>query len=287
MNLAELIDSRGGKLTPAEQRLVEILFSTNLLAGLDTVARLAERAHVSGPTVLRLAAKLGFDSFPDFQDFLKQQIETRLASPLESFSRQSANGDEGAITSVAAQIFAEGITRSLDRMEATTLNAVAELLADGSRPVSLIGGRFTHHLAEILWGHLHQLRPRAHILRGGVVTIKEQMVDMGRRDILVVFDIRRYQDDIIEIAEIAKRRRATIILITDPLLSPIARFANIVMTCNLDSPSPYDSLVPGMAVLEVVVAEVILRARYSRRRRVAEIEQLRIEPPHPGLDASS
>lgn len=284
MNLAELIDSRSGRLTPAEQRLVEILFSTNLLAGLDTVARLAERAHVSGPTVLRLAAKLGFDSFPDFQDFLKQQIETRLASPLESFNRQPASGDGEALTSAAAKIFAEGIARSMDRIEVTTLNAIAGLLADGSRPVSLIGGRFTHHLAEILWGHLHQLRPRAHILRGGVVAVKEQMVDMGRRDILVVFDIRRYQDDIIEIAEVAKRRRATIIVITDPLLSPIARFANIVVTCNLESPSPYDSLVPGMAVLEIIVAAVIRKAEDRGRRRVAEIERLRIPSSRQATD---
>jgi DNA-binding MurR/RpiR family transcriptional regulator len=281
VNLAERIGSRDGRLTPAEQRLVEILFSTNLLAGLDTVARLAERAHVSGPTVLRLAAKLGFDSFPDFQDYLKQQIETRLASPLESFGRQPATGSEQALAQAAAEIFAEGIKRSLDRIEVATLDAIAELLADGSRPVSLIGGRFTHHLAEILWGHLHQLRPRAHILRGGVVAIKEQMIDMGRRDVLVVFDVRRYQDDIVEIAEAAKRRRATIILITDPLLSPIARFANIVVTSNLDSPSPYDSLVPAMAVLEVIVAAVIRRAQDSGRRRVAEIETLRAPVPRP------
>jgi DNA-binding MurR/RpiR family transcriptional regulator len=284
MNLAELIDSQGGRLTPAEQRLVDVLFSTNLLAGLDTVARLAKRAHVSGPTVLRLAAKFGFDSFPDFQDFLKQQIETRLASPLASFTRQPARGGKEALAPAAAKIFAEGIARSLDRIEVSTLSTIAKLLADGSRPVSLIGGRFTHHLAEILWGHLHQLRPHSHILRGGVVAVKEQMVDMGRRDVLVVFDIRRYQDDIVEIAEVAKRRRAKIILITDPLLSPIARFANIIVTCNLESPSPYDSLVSVMAVVEIIVAYVIRKAHDPGRRRVGEIELLRIPSPRQAKD---
>ncbi|MPT48542.1 MAG: MurR/RpiR family transcriptional regulator [Sphingobium sp.] len=275
INLADRIKQHAGQFTPAEQRIAEILFSTNMLAGLETVAKLGEKARVSGPTVLRFASKLGFENFPEMQAYLRQDIENRLASPLDMYQRQSG-GDKGTtLCAEAADIFSEGIQRSFDRIDIPTLNRVAALLADGSRAVYVIGGRFTHHLAEILWGHLHQLRPRAYALRGGVVSPRDHLVDIGRRDILIVFDIRRYQEDIIELAEFAKLRRATLILITDPLLSPIARIANHVITCDLDAPSPYDSLVPCMAVVELLIAAITRQASENGRQRIVEIEQIR------------
>ncbi|MDF0541404.1 MurR/RpiR family transcriptional regulator [Sphingobium sp. H39-3-25] len=273
MSFADRIKQHSDQFTPGEQRIAEVLFSTNLLAGLDTVVKLGERARVSGPTVIRFATKIGFDSYPDMQASLRLDIESRLASPLDLYERQSGEGD--TLSAQAADIFSEAIRRSLTRIDAATLDKVANLLADGSHAVYVLGGRFTHHLAEILWGHLHQLRPRAYVLRGGVVSPRDHLVDIGRRDVLVVFDIRRYQEDVIELAEFAKLRRATIVLVTDPLLSPIARIASHVLTCDLDAPSPYDSLVPCMAVVELMIAAITRAASEKGRERIVEIEQIR------------
>lgn len=273
MSFADRIKQHSDQFTPGEQRIAEVLFSTNLLAGLDTVVRLGERARVSGPTVIRFATKIGFDSYPEMQASLRLDIESRLASPLDLYGRQSGEGD--TLSAQAADIFSEAIRRSLMRIDAATLNKVANLLADGSHAVYVLGGRFTHHLAEILWGHLHQLRPRAYVLRGGVVSPRDHLVDIGRRDVLVVFDIRRYQEDVIELAEFAKLRRATVVLVTDPLLSPIARIASHVLTCDLDAPSPYDSLVPCMAVVELMIAAITRATSEKGRERIVEIEQIR------------
>nr|MBA4770386.1 MurR/RpiR family transcriptional regulator [Sphingobium sp.] len=273
LSFADRIKSHADQFTPGEQRIAEVLFSTNLLAGLDTVVRLGERARVSGPTVIRFATKIGFDSYPEMQASLRIDIEGRLASPLDLYGRQ--NGAADTLSEQAADIFGEAIRRSLTRIDAATLDKVARLLADGGHAVYVLGGRFTHHLAEILWGHLHQLRPRAHVLRSGVVAPRDHLVDIGRRDVLVVFDIRRYQEDVIELAEFAKLRRATIVLITDPLLSPIARIASHVLTCDLDAPSPYDSLVPCMAVVELLIAAITRAAGEKGRDRIVEIEQIR------------
>ena len=55
ITLGELIQQRTDRLTPSERRVARVLFATNLMAGFDTVAELAERAQVSGPTVVRFA----------------------------------------------------------------------------------------------------------------------------------------------------------------------------------------------------------------------------------------
>ncbi|HEX5460167.1 MAG TPA: SIS domain-containing protein [Steroidobacteraceae bacterium] len=105
--------------------------------------------------------------------------------------------------------------------------------------------------------------------------MSNQLVDLGRRDVLVTFDLRRYQSDIIELAELAKTRRASVVLFTDKLLSPIARVATLVLTCDVDAPSPYDSMVPCPALVEVVIAAVAERSGSTGKRRIGEIEHLR------------
>jgi DNA-binding MurR/RpiR family transcriptional regulator len=272
--LAERINSVSNSFTPAERRIAQILSATNMLAGLETILKLSQRANVSGPTVLRFSTKLGFDGFAAFQDAVRLDIESRFTSPLDQYARATAPQRDGPVKR-ALEAFQGGVERTLRRLDESLLARIATLLSDPRRPVYLIGGRFTHHLAEMLWGHLYQIRPRAHILRSGAVGVQDQLVDAGRGDILVVFDVRRYQADTIELAERAKARRMHIILFTDTLLSPIARIANDVLTCDLDAPSPYDSLVPCMALVETLIAAVTERAGERGRRRIMEIEQFR------------
>jgi len=271
--LAERISAAAESFTPADRRIADILISTNMLAGLETIVKLAQRSNVSGPTVLRFSAKLGFAGFADFQDAIRRDLHERLLSPLDLYGRTRA-GNSGLVAN-AKEIFCAGVGRTLDRLNEATLARVAELLVNPARSIYFVGGRFTHHFAEILWGHVYQMRPKAYILRSGAVSVRDLLVDLGRRDVLVAFDVRRYSSDTIEFAELAKARRASVVLFTDTLLSPIARVATQVLTCDVDAPSPYDSMVPCLALVEVVIAAIAERSGATGRRRIAEIERLR------------
>jgi DNA-binding MurR/RpiR family transcriptional regulator len=277
--LGERIRAAAEAFTPADRRIADILASTNMLAGLETIGRLAGQVGVSGPTVLRFSTKLGFAGFADFQDAIRRDIHERLLSPLDLYGRAKA-GNSGLIAN-AKEVFCAGLSRTLDRLNDATLTRVADLLVNPSRSIYFVGGRFTHHFAEILWGHIYQMRAKAYILRPGAVSLKDLLVDLGRRDVLVAFDVRRYQSDTIELAELAKTRRTSVVLFTDTLLSPIARVATHVLTCDLDAPSPYDSMVPCLALMEVVIAAVAERSGMIGKRRIAEIEHLRATARRP------
>ena len=64
-----------GSLPPSEARVARTLLGGYPLAGIGTIADLAERARVSSPTVLRLIARLGYTTFGDFQRALLEEIE--------------------------------------------------------------------------------------------------------------------------------------------------------------------------------------------------------------------
>src|SRR4051812_10960471 len=81
-----------GEGSPAERKVARVLLAAYPSAGFETVARLAERADVSGPTVIRFVNRLGFKGFPDFQEALRRDLDERSASPLRIHEERRRTG---------------------------------------------------------------------------------------------------------------------------------------------------------------------------------------------------
>src|SRR5689334_10185999 len=96
LSIAETIRQGLGRLTPTERKPALVLLANYPVPGLEPVAQFAKRAGVSGPTVLRLVAKLGFSSYPLFQQALRDELELRLQPPLAKMPAQKARqGNRG------------------------------------------------------------------------------------------------------------------------------------------------------------------------------------------------
>jgi DNA-binding MurR/RpiR family transcriptional regulator len=74
---------------------------------------------------------------------------------------------------------------------------------------------------------------------------------------VVVFDFRRYQRDTVRLGRAAARQGATLLLVTDLRLSPLAADADLILPVEVEAPSSFDSLVPAMALAEMLVAGVV------------------------------
>ena len=98
---------------------------------------------------------------------------------------------------------------------------------------------------------------------------------MGKRDVLVIFDIRRYQESLLRFAEKAHQRGVHIVLFTDQWLSPIARFARHVIAGRTAVPSPWDSSAALFVVAEMLIGELTRRLESESARRIGEMEDLR------------
>jgi DNA-binding MurR/RpiR family transcriptional regulator len=267
-----------GRLTPAERKVARTLLTAYPVAGLETVAELARRADVSGPTVVRFAAKLGYDHYAAFQQALKDELVARHSSPVRQISSRALGQDPVRIR--AHKRFSDALTRTLDGLSASDLASCVALLADKRHPVTGVGGRFSRGLAEYLIGHLQQLRPNAAMAGEGPFGKTSRALDMGRQDVLVAFDFRRYSKDTIEFARAAHTRGSKVILITDPWLSPIAEFAQFILPAAVEAVSPFDSLLPAMAVVDILVAAVIDVIGNSAEQRLRQIENLGASVSH-------
>lgn len=277
VSIAALLRDRMGDLPPAERRVARALLAGYPTAGLETVARLAERAQTSAPTVVRLVGRLGFAGFGEFQDELRREIDEREAFPLTlvAAAQESAAAQAGVpgLLGASALVVGDAVRVTLQELPVHELERTVALLGDPGRRVTLVGGRFTRLLGTLLALHLMQLRGDVHLLPDPVVERAAALLDIGRSDVLVVLDFRRYEPRSEAIARRAKEAGATVILLTDRWLSPVSTIADVVLPARVDSVTPYDSLAPVLAIIEVVVGGIVAESGHDAEERLALFEQ--------------
>ncbi len=274
-SVAMLTREAMGALSAGERKVARALLGTYPVAGLETAAELAQRAGVSAPTVVRFVARLGFSGYPTFQKALMREVHAQMGSPLEQYGRRvTGPGDESPLP-VLSRTFASGVEATFAELPPSEFDRASELLATASFRVHVVGGRFSHVLADYLVHHLQLLRPAVDIVPPDGFARGALASDVTDGDLLVAFDYRRYDPATVRLAKAVGGNGARVILFTDPWLSPIAEFAQVVLPSRVESPSPFDSLTAGFALVEALIARVTERLAEAGRARVEQAERVR------------
>jgi DNA-binding MurR/RpiR family transcriptional regulator len=273
--VGERLRNRMASLSPAERKLARVLLATYPTAGLESVARFAERAAVSPPTVTRFVGKLGFRGYPDFQRVLRDEVQARLSSPLARYSEARPGRRADSLLAAVLEVSRANLQTTQELLSQHDFEEVVELLAAPRRRVLVLGGRVSGQLARYLANQLHLLRPNVGVVDADRTTPAQQLVDLRKGDVLIVFDYRRYQADTIESARVAAARGCHVVLFTDPWLSPASNCSGQVLVTSVETIGPFDSLVGATAAVEGLVAALLSRLGPKAQARMQGFESLR------------
>ncbi|MBB6013676.1 MurR/RpiR family transcriptional regulator [Aquamicrobium sp. NLF2-7] len=272
-SIAELITERIDDMPAGERRAAQTLIANYPLLGLKTVADFSQQAGVSSPTILRFVARLGFHNYAEFQATLQDELAAQLQSPASRTYAPSSRG-KGAVSPMLEATL-DNLRETFRHISDRQLEDIAACLAEKRGHLFLIGGRFTDPLARYTAAHLAIIRPNVFHLAGQESMWRDRLIDMGKQDIVLIFDIRRYQDSLLRFAEKAHQRGVAIVLVTDQWLSPISRFAKYVVAGRTAMPSAWDSSASLFVIAESLIDAVTRRLETEGARRIREMEGLR------------
>ncbi|ENN86529.1 hypothetical protein RHSP_08907 [Rhizobium freirei PRF 81] len=275
MTIRDRLTEGGIDFTRAELKIVRQLLSNYPAAALNTVANLAAAAGVSNPTVVRFANKLGYEGYAEFQAALLDEVQERMSSPLSMLDTRKPSLEQENFYQYFMRASIHALESSMHMLPPDDFEAAIDAAADLNLRVHCLGGRFSGFMAGLLWSHMKQLRPDTRWINGSQADQVDHLVDFGKRDVLFVYDYRRYQNDTIRFARQAAKQGAKIVLFTDRWLSPIAQFASVTLTSTVDTVSPYDTMVPAIAQTEALIAGLTARLATQSRQRIERMEELR------------
>ncbi len=272
--IAERLNQQFDRLTRAERQLAGSLLENYPVSGLGSITTVAAKAKVSTPTVVRMVQKLGYKGFPEFQAELRQELEAKISNPIAKHETWAAQAPDAHILNRFTEAVIDNIRQTLGQMETEGFENTADLLADTQNAVYIVGGRITRALADYFFLHMQVVRPSVTLIQSISNAWPHYLLNMQKGDVLVVFDVRRYENAMLKLAEMAHERGVRIILFTDQWRSPVSKLADHVFSSRIIVPSAWDSNVVPMLLLETVLAAVQERTWKQTRDRMEKLEDM-------------
>ena len=269
--LRDEIFQRMDELTPAERKVARTLLARYPAAGLESTAALAAAAGTSKPTVLRLLDRLGFGSYPEFQQRLRDEV-TRSMSPLSRARARQAVPSDDSVFMRAVELRARLVARLHETVPPGEIERAVSLLAERPKHVVVSGGYFSRLIARMLAMQLDQLILNVDYADEPRGADLAKYLRAGRDSVVIVYDLRRYELAAREVVALAKNCGASVILITDESLSPSAEEADIVLPVAVDG-VPFDSFAALLVLTESLVDAVFHEVGEAAIERMADWER--------------
>ena len=269
--IAEKLKARDGDLTRAERQLAAAILENYPIPGLGSITELAELADVSTPTVARLVQKLGFSGYPEFQQALRAELSEIISNPAQKRAEVVPELPETHVLhrfSVAAR---DNIRATLEGVDLAEFDALRLRIADPKRRVHIAGGRLSGTIAQTLYLHMQMIREGVFFIPPHA-SWTHSLLDLGSDDTLILFDVRRYENTTLLMAEMAHDQGVEVVLFTDQWRSPIQKLATHTFAARINVPSAWDSSVALLLLVESLIAALQEDQWESVKERTDKLE---------------
>jgi len=271
-NVYHLMADKMPEMSKSQKKIAEYILKNQHSAPFLTVEKLAKLAGVSQATVVRFAAFLGYTGYNELQQFMYDSIEKQL-NTVERLKMSRSIHDDAE--SGIYDIFEDDIANIRSTMENLKMedfkmaadyliNAENIYIAANRSAVSL--GVFLQYYLEIIFGNVELVQSSESAF--------ERMYDLNENDAVIGISFARYTRSTIEIISHAREKNARIIAVTDGLLSPITRFADISLFAPSKMPSILDSFVAPLSLINTLINYIGKQKVEDINERLENLEQI-------------
>lgn len=261
-------------LTRAERQLAQSVLENYPASGLGPLTALAKDADVSVPTVARMVQKLGYKGYPEFQAALREELKARVKTPIAKHDTWAEAAPSGHILNRFTDAVIDNIRLTLGQIDPNAFDHACDLMANQDNHLYIVGGRVTHTLAEYLFLHMQVIRPGVTHIQSTSNTWPHYLLNAKEGDVFVIFDVRRYENNTLKLAELAHKRGARIVLMTDQWRSPVHQLATVCLSNRIVVPSAWDSATTIMLLLETMISTIQTLNWPQTKARIEGLEDM-------------
>lgn len=269
--LIQRLNHSGKKLSKSHRRIAECIVTHYDKAAFMTASRLGEYVGVSESTVVRFAAALGYEGYPQLQKALQELIRHRLTAS-QRFE-MTTDMDHTQVLSKVMKADIQNIRSTLDELDLNTFEEVVERFLE-AKQIYILGLRSSAPIAQFFGHYLGFIFPNVQVVTSGISDVFEQLSRIGEDDLLVGISFPRYTSRTIEAMELARKKGASLVAITDGPLSPLHAAADLCLMAKSDMASFVDSMAAPLSLINALIVALGQRRRQQVAEYFEQVEQI-------------
>ncbi len=245
-------------MSKGHKRIAQYIIEHYDQAVFMTAAKLGSELGISESTVVRFAAGIGYEGYPEFQKALEEWVKGQLNSVQKMGVKYGGSSQSEIVTSVLTADI-EKIQDTITNLDPNAFETATKIILEAEN-LYIVGLRSCEPLARFLHFYVNMIRGNVYLLSTTSVTeMFEQMIRINGNDAIIGISFPRYSMRTLKAMEFANDRNAKVIAITDNIHSPM----NLYSSCNLfarsDMVSIVDSLVAPLSLINALVVALCLK----------------------------
>lgn len=223
-SLMDRISRRYNALTPKSRIIGDFVRENPRKAMFMTIAELARTCQVSEASVVRFVSQLGYNGYADFQQFLRDLVDTELTL-LEraDIVNRLEPGAERFRRVISEEI--DNLRFAYEQTDHVQIDRVVALMRSSSH-IYVVGSRASYTMAYYLGWSLTKVRKNIQIFKGSDKTTIDWLTIAPDDTLVIIFATTRYPNELIRIAKHAIRQSHKLVLVTDSTACPLIQFAH-------------------------------------------------------------
>lgn len=271
-SLIQRLRAKGNRLTGKRAALAHFFLEDYQKAAFMTAAEAGEQLKTSPSTVIRFAVSLGYDGYPEFRRHLYQMVQGDLTST-DLFERHLRRREPNLLHAVVREEI-ENLSRLLKDTSLADLDRLAGVIAKAEQ-VFVIGLRASSALAHYFGYHLGKVHARVvTITHGGGMAFDRLSGSGNAMDVVLASGFPRYPQETLEIVDFARREGLFVGAVTDSVLSPLAKRADVVIPARAEVVSFVDSFCAPQVLLTTLLVLVSMKNQAKTEARLRRFEEI-------------
>ncbi|MBM4350533.1 MAG: MurR/RpiR family transcriptional regulator [Deltaproteobacteria bacterium] len=273
LSLNNLLKEKNVFLTPSQRKLMQYILSHDDESIFLNVEDLAKKVDVSEATVVRLSKALGFKGFPEFQRELRLLFKNKLTttSRLQKTVKKVTN--EGDVLSKVLQTDIHNIEETLKQIPSMEFKQFVKAI-DSAERIIIVGLRSAYSLAIFLGIALEFLQKNVWVIQPGIGDMWDRLLGLGKGDLVIGISFPRYTRQTVEVLRFAKERGVNTLAITDSLISPLAQYADHVLTAHYQMDSFVESFTAPLSLINAIVTALGVCSKKSTMKSLKGLEEI-------------
>ncbi|MDI7260777.1 MAG: MurR/RpiR family transcriptional regulator [Thermodesulfobacteriota bacterium] len=273
LSLNNLLKEKNVFLTPSQRKLMQYILSHDDESIFLNVEDLAKKVDVSEATVVRLSKALGFKGFPEFQRELRLLFKNKLTTTSRLQKTVKKVTTEGDVLTKVLQTDIHNIEETLKQIPAMEFKQFVKAI-DSAQRIIIVGLRSAYSLAIFLGIALEFLQKNVWVIQPGIGDMWDRLLGLGKGDLVIGISFPRYTRQTVEVLRFAKERGVNTLAITDSLISPLAQYADHVLTARYQMDSFVESFTAPLSLINAIVTALGVFSKKSTMKSLKGLEEV-------------
>ncbi len=272
-DISQRIKNVYSTFSKGQKKIANAILNDYDKAAYMTAASLGRYVGVSESTVVRFAGALGFEGYVEFQRAVQELVRTRLTPNQRIVITKQRIGRGDVLENVMESDIGK-IRFTLDTLDRDAFYRSVDAILRAEK-IYIMGARSAVVLAQMLDYNLSLIFDNVKFVRpSSSAEIFEQMFSIDENDVLIAFSFPRYSTKMVSAVKYARQRGAKVVVLTDSEISPIAEYADCLLTAQSDMASFMDSLVAPVSIINAIIVEITNRCEKKITERFDTLEQI-------------